>query len=86
MMTEVSSRYAKGLKFAAKPDVMSQVEFEVFARAISRFEREDAATRLLAERAADARAGQDFLDFFEIADARQWDPHTLWSKMNLCSS
>lgn len=28
-MTEVSSRYAKGLKFAAKPDVMSQVEFEV---------------------------------------------------------
>ena len=30
-MTEVSSRYAKGLKFAAKPDVMSQVEFEVFA-------------------------------------------------------
>lgn len=31
-MTEVSSRYAKGLKFAAKPDVMSQVEFEVFAR------------------------------------------------------
>ena len=40
-MTEVSSRYAKGLKFAAKPDVMSQVEFEVFARAMSRFERED---------------------------------------------
>ena len=82
-MTEVSSRYAKGLKFAAKPDVMSQVEFEVFARAISRFEREDAATRLLAERAADARGGQDFLDFFEIADARPWDPHTLWSKMTV---
>lgn len=79
-MVEVSSRYAKGLKFAAKPDVMSEVEAEVFARAVARFEREDAATRLLAERAADARAGQDFLDFFEVADARQWDPHTLWSK------
>lgn len=80
MTVEVSSRYSRGLKFAATPDVMPEVEAEVFARALARFEREDAATRLLAERAADARAGQDFLDLFEVADARQWDPHTLWSK------
>ncbi len=75
----------EGLAFAATPDFMSLEEAEVLARAVARYEPSDAAARLLAERAADARAGQDFLDLFQIPDARQWDPHTLWSQVTAAS-
>ncbi|MCH9736861.1 MAG: type VII secretion protein EccCb [Actinomycetia bacterium] len=74
-----------GLAFAATPDLMPLTEAEVLARAVARYEPSDAATRLLAERAADARAGQDFLDLFQIPDARQWDPHTAWAQVTAAS-
>ena len=62
---------SSGLAFAATPDVMPLVEAEVLARAVAAWEPQDAATRFVAERAADARAGQDFLDLFQIEDALQ---------------
>ncbi|MFA5712127.1 type VII secretion protein EccCb [Mycolicibacterium sp.] len=84
-MVRVSPLTEEGLAFAATPDVMPLVEAEVLARAVAAWEPQDAATRFVAERAADARAGQDFLDLFNIADARVWDPHTLWSQMTTAS-
>lgn len=80
-MVQVSPVASKGLAFAATPDVMPLVEAEVLARALSRWELSDAAARVLAARAADARAGQDFLDLFNIDDARLWDPLPLWAQM-----
>ncbi|MBS9535984.1 type VII secretion protein EccCb [Mycobacterium sp. M1] len=84
-MVEVAASVAKGLGFAATPDVMSLAEAEVLARALARFEVSDDAALLLANRAADARAGQDFLDTFDIEDARTWHPELLWSKMTSTS-
>ena len=80
-MVRVSPLAEQGLAFAATPDVMPLVEAEVLARAVAAWEPQDAATRFVAERAADARAGQDFLDLFQIEDARVWDPSTLWSQL-----
>ena len=80
-MVRVSPLAEEGLAFAATPDVMPLVEAEVLARAVAAWEPQDAATRFVAERAADARAGQDFLDLFQIEDARVWDPSTLWSQL-----
>ena len=80
-MVRVSPLAEEGLAFAATPDVMPLVEAEVLARAVAAWEPQDAATRFVAERAADARAGQDFLDLFQIEDARVWDPTTLWSQL-----
>ncbi|ODQ85893.1 type VII secretion protein EccCb [Mycolicibacterium holsaticum] len=82
-MVQVSPVVEAGLAFAATPDVMPLVEAEVLARAVAAWEPEDAATRFVAERAADARAGQDFLDLFQIEDARVWDPHALWSQQTV---
>lgn len=84
-MVRVSPVVEAGLAFAAAPDVMPLVEAEVLARAVAAWEPEDAATRFVAERAADARAGQDFLDLFQIEDARVWDPHALWSQQTVTS-
>lgn len=84
-MVQVSPLVQDGLAFAATPDVMSLVEAEVLARAVAAWEPQDAATRFVAERAAEAQAGQDFLDLFQIEDARVWDPHTLWSQMTASS-
>jgi S-DNA-T family DNA segregation ATPase FtsK/SpoIIIE len=84
-MVRVSPVAPKGLAFAAAPDVMPLVEAEVLARALSRWELSDDAARVLAARAADARAGQDFLDLFAIDDARLWDPLTLWAQMTSMS-
>ena len=80
-MVRISPLAEEGLSFAATPDVMPLVEAEVLARAVAAWEPQDAATRFVAERAADARAGQDFLDLFQIEDARVWDPTTLWSQL-----
>ena len=80
-MVQVASVAPKGLAFAATPDLMPLVEAEVLARALARWEPSDAASKVLADRAADARAGQDFLDLFGIEDARTWDPSTLWAQM-----
>ena len=71
-MVRVSPLAEEGLAFAATPDVMPLVEAEVLARAVAAWEPQDAATRYVAERAASARAGQDFLDLFQIEDARVW--------------
>src|ERR1700756_3691899 len=60
---------------------MDVAEAEVFARAMARWQPSDDASQLLAERAADARAGQEFLDLFGITDARLWDPHSLWERV-----
>lgn len=85
-MVQVASVAPKGLAFAATPDLMPLVEAEVLARALARWEPSDAASKVLADRAADARAGQDFLDLFGIEDARTWDPSTLWAQMTSMSS
>ena len=84
-MVRIASTIPKGLQFAATPDVMPLVEAEVLARALARWEPSDYASQLLAARAADARAGQEFLDVFSIVDARTWDPATLWSRMTSAS-
>ena len=46
----------KGLRFAATPDAMPIAEAEALARALARYEPSDDALKLLADRAADARA------------------------------
>ena len=58
---------------------------EALARALARWEPSDDALKLLADRAADARAGQEYLDVFHIEDARTWDPTTLWSRLTSAS-
>jgi len=75
----------KGLRFAATPDAMPIAEAEALARALARYEPSDDALKLLADRAADARAGQEYLDVFHIDDARTWDPNTLWSRLTSSS-
>jgi S-DNA-T family DNA segregation ATPase FtsK/SpoIIIE len=80
-MVEVSSAARDGLTFAVTPDFLSVGEAEVLARALARWEPSDDAAQLLADRAANARAGQEFLDVFGIADARLWDPRQLWGQV-----
>jgi S-DNA-T family DNA segregation ATPase FtsK/SpoIIIE len=67
-----------GLRFAARADVMPLHEAEVLARALARYTPLDDIARALAQRAAEQRAGQEFLDVFGITDAREWNPRTLW--------
>jgi S-DNA-T family DNA segregation ATPase FtsK/SpoIIIE len=67
-----------GLRFAAKADVMPLHEAEVLARALAGYTPLDDIARALAQRAAEQRAGQEFLDVFGITDAREWNPHALW--------
>jgi DNA segregation ATPase FtsK/SpoIIIE, S-DNA-T family len=80
-MVRVSPLRRDGLRFAATPDFMSVNEAEVLARALSRYTPTDDATQLLVDRAAEARAGQEFLDLFSIADARLWDPRPMWDQL-----
>jgi S-DNA-T family DNA segregation ATPase FtsK/SpoIIIE len=80
-MVDVSSAAQDGLTFAVTPDFLSVGEAEVLARALARWEPSDDAAQLLADRAANARAGQEFLDVFGIADARLWDPRQLWGQV-----
>lgn len=80
-MVQVSPVRREGLRFAATPDVLSINEAEVLARALSRYTPTDSAEQLLADRAAEARAGQDFLDEFSITDARLWDPRPMWDAL-----
>ena len=80
-MVRVSSAAHDGLTFAVTPDFLSVGEAEVLARALARWEPSDDAAQLLADRAANARAGQEFLDVFGIADARLWDPRQLWGQV-----
>lgn len=80
-MVRVSPTVRAGMRFAATPDVMALHEAEALARALARFTPTDDAERLLAQRAAEARAGQDFLDAYGIADARTWDPTIGWSQV-----
>lgn len=42
-------------------------------------------SNFVADRAADARAGQEYLDVFHIEDARTWDPTTVWSRLTSAS-
>lgn len=79
-MVRVAPSTRDDLRFAAEPDFLSATEAEVLARALARWQPSDDAAELLADRAADARSGQEFLDFFGIGDARQWDPHQLWGR------
>src|SRR5262249_20145902 len=71
----------EGFTFAVTPDLLSLGEAEVLARALAHWEPSDDAAQLLADRAANARAGQEFLDMFSIADARLWDPRQLWGQV-----
>ncbi|MBU8819276.1 type VII secretion protein EccCb [Mycolicibacterium goodii] len=80
-MVQVSKVRREGLLFAAKPDVMSSDEFEIIARSLARYDALDDAGRLIADKAAEARAGQEFLDLFGIEDARTWDPRVLWDTL-----
>ena len=80
-MVRVSPAARPGLSFAVTPDFMDLHEAEVFARSMARWQPSDDAAQLLADRAADARAGQEFLDLFAISDARLWDPHSLWDRV-----
>lgn len=70
-----------GLRFAARPDVMPLHEAEVLARALAGYTPLDDIARALAQRAAEQRAGQEFLNVFGITDAREWNPRTLWEAM-----
>lgn len=81
-MVEISATVRDGLRFAATPDVMPLHEAQALARALARFTPTDDAERLLAKRAAEARAGQDFLDIFGIIDPRTWDPTIGWSQVS----
>ena len=81
-MVQVSGTVREGLRFAATPDVMPLHEAEALARALARFIPTDDAERLLAQRAAEARAGQDFLDAYAIADPRTWEPTIGWSRVS----
>ena len=81
-MVRVSPFRREGLRFAAKPDVMPLWEAEALARALARYMPLDSVGRMMAERAAEARAGQEFLEAFQIVmDARQWDPRPLWDQL-----
>ncbi|WP_204809362.1 type VII secretion protein EccCb [Mycobacterium riyadhense] len=80
-MVAVSSTVRHGLRFAATPDVMPLHEAAALARMLSRYAPTDDAERVLAERAGEARAGQDFLDAFGITDARLWDPTIAWGQV-----
>ena len=80
-MVRVSAVAREGLRFAATPDVMDVVEAEALARALARWMPTDEAERLLTQRAAEARSGQDFLDALGIFDARTWDPRLAWSQV-----
>lgn len=80
-MVAVSSTVRQGLRFAATPDVMPLHEAAALARMLSRYAPTDDAERVLAERAGEARAGQEFLDAFSIADARLWDPTLAWGQV-----
>jgi DNA segregation ATPase FtsK/SpoIIIE, S-DNA-T family len=79
-VVRVAPNIRPDLRFAAEPDFLSVTEAEILARALARWQPSDDAAELLADRAADARSGQEFLDFFGITDARQWDPHQLWGR------
>lgn len=68
-----------GLRFAATADVMPLHEAEVLARALAGYTPLDDIARALAQRAAEQRAGQEFLDVFGITDAREWNPQALWA-------
>lgn len=80
-MVAVSSTVREGLRFAATPDVMPLHEAAALARMLARYAPTDDAERVLAERAGEARAGQDFLDAFGIVDARTWDPRIGWGQI-----
>jgi S-DNA-T family DNA segregation ATPase FtsK/SpoIIIE len=80
-VVQVSEKLRAGLSFAATPDFISVEDAEVLARSLARWQPSDDAGRLLAKRVADARAGQRFLDLFNIADPRVWDPRQLWSQL-----
>ena len=84
-MVRIAAGIPKGLRFAATPDAMPIAEAEALARALARWEPSDDAAKLLADRAADARAGQEYLDVFHIEDARTWDPNTVWSQLTSAS-
>lgn len=80
-MVQVPVRPGRGLRFAAAPDVMSLSEAEVLARALAHYSLTDDAAEFLAARDAQARAGQDFAELFDIIDARVWDPRPLWDRL-----
>lgn len=84
-MVQVSLTRREGLLFAATPDYVSRNEFEVLARSLARWEPVDEAGRLIAKKATDARAGQEFLDVWGIQDARTWDPTPLWDALTPAS-
>ena len=80
-MTTARTAPSTELRFAARPDVMALHEAEALARALARYAPLDEASRALAERVAEQRAGQEFLDLFGIGDARMWDPRVGWGQL-----
>lgn len=81
-MVRVSPVAREGFTFAVAPDFLSVGEAEVVARALARWEPSDDAAQLLADRAANARAGREFLDVLGIGDARCWDPRQVWGQVS----
>jgi len=80
-MVQVSPPRRKGLTFAAVPDRMSMVEAQLLGRAMARWAPLDEQARKRAEAAAEAAAGQAYLDLYGITDAAQFNPHHLWDRL-----
>lgn len=80
-MVKVAPPPQADLRFAVTPDVVSLGEAELVARALAQYRPSQEAAERLARKEADAKAAQQFLDFYGIKDARLWDPRTtLWGR------
>ncbi|MGL5442754.1 MAG: FtsK/SpoIIIE domain-containing protein, partial [[Mycobacterium] stephanolepidis] len=80
-MVKVAPTPQADLRFAVTPDVVSVAEAELVARALAQYRPSQEMAERLARKQADAKAAQQFLDFFGIKDARLWDPRkSLWGR------
>ncbi|SKO16089.1 type VII secretion protein EccCb [Mycobacteroides abscessus] len=80
-MVKVAPAPRADLRFAVTPDVVSVAEAELVARKLAQYRPSQEMAERLARKEADAKAAQQFLDFFGIKDARLWDPRkSLWGR------
>ncbi len=80
-MVAITKEVPSGLRFAAVPDIMPIYEAEALARSLAQYTPTDEAEKLLAQQAAQARAGQDFTDALNIYDLRTWKPQLTWNDL-----